>query len=79
MRSNGENSQEVKKRILPEWDGWKRVKYVTCGKGICQSKKIINCGQTSMYGLQTVPLTTKQEAELEKVELKDSALFNESY
>ena len=74
MVSNGEYSREVKNRIQAGWSSWRRVSAVICDRRVpakVKSKVYKTIVRPSMlYGLETVALTKKQEAELEVAELK---------
>ncbi|KAK3526418.1 hypothetical protein QTP70_025449 [Hemibagrus guttatus] len=68
VQSNGECGKEVKKRVQAVWNGWRKVSGVLCDRKISARIK----GQVyrtvvrpaMLYGLETVSLRTRQEAEL---------------
>ena len=61
VQSNGECGREVKKRVQAGWNGWRRMSGV---KGKVYRVAVM------LYGLETVALTIRQEAEMEVAELK---------
>lgn len=74
VQSNGECGREVKKRVQAGWSGWRRVTGVICDRRVSARMKgkvyktVVR--PAMLYGMETVPLTKIQEAELEAVELK---------
>ena len=74
VQSNGQCDREVKRRIQAGWNGWRKVTGVICDKRIPARvkgkvyKTVVR--PSMMYGLETVPLTKRHEAELEVAELK---------
>ena len=74
VQSNGQCDREMKRRIQAGWNGWRKVTGVLCDKRIPAKvkgkvyKTVVR--PSMMYGLETVPLTKRQEAELEVAELK---------
>ncbi|KAI5089891.1 hypothetical protein C0J45_20026 [Silurus meridionalis] len=77
VQCNGECVREVKKRVQAEWNGWRRVTGVICDSRVCArlKGKVYRswCGVVRLvmlYGLETVALSKRQEAELEVAELK---------
>ncbi|XP_061622279.1 uncharacterized protein LOC133474503, partial [Phyllopteryx taeniolatus] len=74
VQSNGECGQEVKKRVQAGWNGWRKVSGVLCDRRVSARMKgkvyktVVR--PAMMYGLETVALKTKQEAELEVAEMK---------
>ncbi|KAI5085502.1 hypothetical protein C0J45_2268, partial [Silurus meridionalis] len=75
VQSNGECVREVKKRVQAGWSGWRRV----IAGGICDRRvstrmkgKVYRTVvlPAMLYGLETVALSKRQEAELEVAELK---------
>ncbi|KAI5095577.1 hypothetical protein C0J45_14007 [Silurus meridionalis] len=73
VQSNGECVREVKKRVQAGWGGWRRVTGVICDRRVSVRMKG-NAYRTVvrpvLYGLETVALNKRQEAELEVAELK---------
>ena len=74
VQSNGRCDREVKRRIQAGWNGWRKVTGVICDKRIparVKGKVYKTVVRPSiMYGLETVPLTKRQEADLEVAEMK---------
>ena len=74
VQSNGECGREVKKRVQAGWNGWRRMPAVICDRQIparVEGKVPKIAVRIAMvYGLETVALTKRQEAELEEAELK---------
>ncbi|XP_063842165.1 uncharacterized protein LOC135089912 [Scylla paramamosain] len=74
VQSNGDCGREIKKRVQAGWNGWRKTPAVTCDRKVfARTKgKIYKTVLRSamLYGMETVPLTKKQEAELEVAELK---------
>ena len=74
VQSNGECGREVKKRVQAGWSGWRKVTGVICDRRISAKikgkvyKTVVR--PAMLYGMETVPLTKRQEAELEVTELK---------
>ncbi|KAI5612237.1 hypothetical protein C0J50_0905, partial [Silurus asotus] len=74
VQSNGECVREVKKRVLAGWSGWRRVTGVICDSRVSAKLKgkvyrtVVR--PVMLYGLETVALSKRQEAELEVAELK---------
>ncbi|XP_061621461.1 uncharacterized protein LOC133474126 [Phyllopteryx taeniolatus] len=74
VQSNGECGQEVKKRVQAGWNGWRKVSGVLCDRRVSARMKgkvyktVVR--PAMMYGLETVALKRKQEAELEVAEMK---------
>ena len=62
------------KRVQASWNNWRRVSGVICNKRLsaCVKGKVYKMvvRPAMLYGLETVPLTKKQEAELAVAELK---------
>ncbi|KAF7711788.1 hypothetical protein HF521_000799, partial [Silurus meridionalis] len=73
-QSNGECVREVKKRVQAGWSGWRRVTGVICDRRVSERVKgkvyrtVVR--PAMLYGLETVALSKRQEAELEVAELK---------
>ncbi|XP_061627969.1 uncharacterized protein LOC133477364, partial [Phyllopteryx taeniolatus] len=65
---------EVKKRVQAGWNGWRKVSGVLCDRRVSARMKgkvyktVVR--PAMMYGLETVALKRKQEAELEVAEMK---------
>ena len=74
IQSNGECGREVKKRVQAGWNGWKRMSGVFCDRTVPArvKGKVYKVAVTPvmLYGLETVSLTKRQEAEMEMAELK---------
>ncbi|KAK3506359.1 hypothetical protein QTP70_011304 [Hemibagrus guttatus] len=74
VQSNGECGKEVKKRVQARWNGWRKVWGVLCDRKISARIKgkvyrtVVRAA--ILYGLETVSLRKRQEAELEVAELK---------
>ena len=74
VQSNGECGREVKHRVQAGWNGWRKVSGVLCDKRISAKMKgkvyKTAVRPAMLYGLEAVPLTKRQEKELEVAELK---------
>ncbi|KAK3552031.1 hypothetical protein QTP70_031579 [Hemibagrus guttatus] len=74
VQSNGECGKEVKKRVQAGWNGWRKVSGVLCDRKISariKGKVYRTVVRPAMlYGLETVSLRKRQEAELEVAELR---------
>ena len=77
VQSNGECGREVKKRVQAGWNGWRwrRMSGVICDRRVSASRvkgKVYRVAvrPAMLYGLETVALTKRQEAEMEVAELK---------
>ncbi|KAK3515912.1 hypothetical protein QTP86_004938, partial [Hemibagrus guttatus] len=74
VQSNGECGKEVKKRVQAGWNGWRKVSGVLCDRKISariKGKVYRTVVRPAMlYGLETVSLRKRQEAELEVAKLK---------
>ena len=74
VQSNGECGREVKKRIQAGWNGWRRMSGVICDRRVPARVKgkvyKVAVRPAMLYGLETVALTKRQEAEMEVAELK---------
>ena len=74
IQSSGGCSKEVKKRIQAGWNSWRSVTGVICDRKVSAKMKgkiyktVVR--PAMMYGLETVALTKRQEAELEVAELR---------
>ncbi|KAL7867553.1 hypothetical protein SRHO_G00089370 [Serrasalmus rhombeus] len=74
VESNGQCRKEVKKRVQAGWSGWRRVSGLICDRRIAARvkgkvyKTVVRPAMT--YGLETVALSKRQEAELEVAEMK---------
>ncbi|KAF7649691.1 hypothetical protein LDENG_00137530 [Lucifuga dentata] len=74
VQSNGECGKEVKKRVQAGWNGWRKVSGVMCDKRVSARMKgkvyktVVR--PAMLYGLETVALRKRQEAELEVAETK---------
>ena len=74
VQCNGGCGSEVKRRVQAGWNNWRRVSEVICDRrlSVCAKGKVYKTviRPAMLYGLETVPLTNKQEAELAVAELK---------
>ena len=74
VQSNGECGREVKKRVQAGWNGWRRMSGVLCDRRVPARVKgkvyKVAVRPAMLYGLETVALTKRQEAEMEVAELK---------
>ena len=74
VQSNGECGSEVKKRVQAGWNGWRRMSGVICDRRVPARVKgkvyRVAVRPAMLYGLETVALTKRQEAEMEVSELK---------
>ena len=73
VQSNGECGREVKKRVQAGWNGWRRMSGVICDRRVPARVKgkvyRVAVRPAMLYGLETVALTKKKEAEMEVAEL----------
>ena len=74
IQSNGECGKEVKKRVQAGWNGWRKVSGVMCDRRVSARMKgkvyKTVMRPAMLYGLETVALGKRQEAELEVAEMK---------
>ena len=74
VQCNGGCGSEVKRRAQAGWNGWRRVSGVICDRRLSThaKRKVYKMvvRPAILYGLETVPLIKKQEAELAVAELK---------
>ena len=74
VKSKAECVREVKKRVQTGRNGWRRQSGVICDRRVPARVKGKVCKvalrQAMLYGLETVALTKRQEAEMEVAELK---------
>ena len=74
VQSNGECGREVKMRVQAGWNGWGRMSGVICDRRVPARVKgkvyKVAVRPAMLYGLETVALTKRQEAEMEMAELK---------
>ena len=74
VQSNGKCGREVKKRVHAGWNGWRRMSGVICDRRVPSRVKgkvyKVAVRPAMLYGLETVALTKRQEAEMEVAELK---------
>ena len=74
VQSNGECGREVKKRVQAGWNGWRIMSGVICDRRVSARVKgkvyRVAVRPAMLYGLETVALTKRQEAEMEVAELK---------
>ncbi|KAK2899617.1 hypothetical protein Q8A73_012746 [Channa argus] len=74
VQSNGECGKEVKRRVQAGWNRWRKVSGVLCDKRVSARMKgkvfktVVR--PAMLFGLETVALKKRQEAELEVAELK---------
>ena len=74
VQSDGGCKREVKKRTQAGWNSWRKVTGVMCDKRMPARLKgrvytaVIR--PAMMYGLETVPLTKRQEKEMEVAEMR---------
>ena len=74
VQGNGECEREVRRRVQAGWYGWRKVSGVLCDRRIPARlkgkvyKTVVR--PALMYGLETVALSKRQEAELEVAQLK---------
>ena len=82
VQQNGDSDGEVKKRIQAGWPNWRKVSGVVCDRRI--HPKIKGKVYSTMvrpvitYGLETVGLRKRQEAEMEVAESKDAEILSGS-
>ena len=74
VQSNGECGREVKKRVHAGRNGWRRMSGVICDRRVPARVKgevyKVAVRPAMFYGMKTVALTKRQEAEMEVAELK---------
>ena len=74
VQSNGVCRREVKKRVQAGWNGRRRMSGVICDRRVPARVKgkvyRVAMRPAMLYGLETVALTKRQEAEMEVAELK---------
>ena len=74
VQSNGECGIEVKKSVQAGWNGWRRMSGVICDRRVPARVKgkvyKVAVRPAMLYGLDTVALAKRQEAEMEVAELK---------
>ena len=74
VQINGEFGREVKKRVHAGWNGWRRMSGMICDRGVPARVKgkvyKVAVRPAMLYGLETVALTKRQQAEMEVAELK---------
>ena len=74
VQSKGECGREVKKRVQAGWNGWRRTSGVICDRGVPARVKgkvyRVAVRPAMLYGLETVAMTKRQEAEMEVAELE---------
>ena len=72
VQSNGECGREVKNRVQAGWNGWRGMPGVVCDMSVPArvKGKVYNVAMTPamLYGLLTVALKKRQEAEMEVAE-----------
>uniref|UniRef100_A0A3B3BTI6 ribonuclease H n=1 Tax=Oryzias melastigma TaxID=30732 RepID=A0A3B3BTI6_ORYME len=74
VQSNGECGKEVKRRVQAGWNGWRKVSGVMCDRRVSAQMKgkvyktVVR--PAMLFGLETVGLKKRQEAELEVAEMK---------
>lgn len=71
VQGNGECGREVTKRVQAGWNGWRRVAGAICDRKVSARVKgkiyrtVVKPAMS--YGLGTMPLTKRQEGELQKL------------
>ena len=74
VQRNGECGREVKKRVQAGWNGWRRMSGVICDRRVPARVKgkvyRVAVRPAMLYGLETMVLMKRQEAEMEVAELK---------
>ena len=74
VQINGECGREVKKIVQAGWNGWRSMSGVICDRRVPARVKgkvyKVAVRPAMLYGLDTVTLTKRQEAEMEVAELK---------
>ena len=74
VQSNGECGREVKKKVQAGWNGWGRMSEMISDRRVPTTVEgkvyKVAVRPAMLYGLETVALTKRQEAELEVAELK---------
>ena len=74
VQSNVECGKEVKKRVQAGWNGWRRMSGMICDRRVPArvngTMYKVAVSPAMLYGLHTVALTKRQEAEMEVAELK---------
>ena len=74
VQENGKCEREVKKRIQAGWSRWRKVSGIICDRKLSTrvKGKVYNTAvrPAMLYGMETVALTRRQEAELEVAELR---------
>ena len=70
VQSNGECGREVKKIVQAGWNGWRRMSGVICDRRVKGNVYKVAVRPAMLYGLETVVLSKRQEAEMEVAELK---------
>ena len=74
VQENGKCEREVKKWIQAGWSRWRKVSGIICDRKLSTrvKGKIYNTAVRAamLYGMETVALTRRQEAELEVAELR---------
>nr|XP_033493144.1 uncharacterized protein LOC117263658 [Epinephelus lanceolatus] len=74
VQSNGECGKEVKKHVQAGWIGWRKVSGVMCDRRVPARLKGKVCKKVvrpvMLFGLETVALRKRQEADLKVAEMK---------
>ena len=74
VQSSGECGSEVKKKVQAGWNGWRRMSGVICDRRVPARVKgkvyRVAVRPAMLYGMETVALTKRQEAEMQVAELK---------
>ena len=82
VQENGKCEREVKKQIQADWSKWRKVSGIICYRKLSTrvKGKVYNTAvrPAMLYGMETVALTRRQEAELEVTEFKDAKICNGS-
>jgi len=74
VQEDGECGREVKMKVQAGWNGWKKMSGIICDRRVSARLKgrVYNTAirPAMLYGMETVALTRKQEAEFEVAELR---------
>ncbi|TRY93881.1 hypothetical protein DNTS_023788 [Danionella cerebrum] len=74
VQCDGECGKEVKRRVQAGWSGWRKVSGVLCDRRVSARIKgkvyrtVVRAAM--MYGLETVAVRKRQEAEMEVAEMR---------
>ena len=74
LQESGSCEREVKKRVQPGWNGWRKVSEVICDRRLPAKAKgkvySTTVRPTMVYGVETMTVTKKQVEEMEVAEMK---------